>query len=53
MKIVVDRIPTRDETYSRTGQKDFTPQLQDVKELPAVTSTPKPRTRASQNNSYT
>jgi len=50
----VQRIPSKDETFSYSGTKDFEkPEEGDVRTLDRKISVPRSRTRNSLNNSYT
>lgn len=42
-----------DKSYSHTGKQDFTPEEPEIKTLGPRAPYSRPRTRASQNNSYT
>lgn len=44
---------SKDETLSYTGRPDFTPEEPEIRTLIRAAKTPRPRTRNSQNNSYT
>lgn len=43
----------KDSTYSYTGTKDFKESSPEVLKMESKAPTPRPRTKASQNNSYT
>lgn len=52
-KIVVEERKNSDETLSYEGTKDFVQPDGEVKTLQTKLPLPRPRTKASQNNSYT
>lgn len=42
-----------DESFSHTGKSDFSPERPEIISISSGKTTGKPRTKASQNNSYT
>lgn len=52
-KIIVEERKNNDETFSHSGSKDFVAPEGEVRNLPSKLPSPRTRTKASQNNSYT